>query len=143
MLCRVDSQRSCSSKAKYPAPFPRIQRSRQNRPDSEASGCLYRCFAKLHRADSAFDSWARDSRCSSTAHLAWLSCPTARGTLAPILGRDACRPEILLHHRPSTMLKHLDTTLVAIQLLVARRRKFAICPRRQVRLPTCRPKGQG
>jgi hypothetical protein len=47
MLCRVNSQRSCSSKAKYPAPYPRIQRPRQNCPDSEA-----------HRADSAFDSWA-------------------------------------------------------------------------------------
>jgi hypothetical protein len=32
-----------------------------------------------------------------------------------------------LHHRPSTMLKHLDAILVAVQLPVARRRKFAIC----------------
>ena len=136
MLCRVDCQRSCSSKAKYPAPFPRIQRPRQNCPDSEASGCLHRCFvvvdwyAKSHTADSRYSSPREAELPNRPRHV-------------PILGRDTCRPEILLHHRPGTMLKHLDAILVAAQLLMARRRKFAVHPRHQVRLPTCQPKAQG
>jgi hypothetical protein len=96
MLCRVNGQRSCSLKAKYPAPFSRIQRPRQNCPDSKANGYSHRCFvvvgwyAKPHRTDSAFDSWAGDG----TSHLARLNCPTARGTPVPILGRDTCRPKL-------------------------------------------------
>ena len=31
------------------------------------------------------------------------------------------------HHRPSTILKDLDAILIAVQSLVTRRRKFAIC----------------
>jgi hypothetical protein len=87
---------------KYPAPFPRIQRPRQSCPDSEVSACSHRYFvivdwyAKSHRTDSALILGRETPRYSGTANLARLNCPTARGRLVPILGRDTtCRPEIL------------------------------------------------
>ena len=95
MWCHVDSQRSCSSKAKYPAPFPRIQRPRQSCPDSEVSACSHRCFviadwyAKSHRTDSTLILGRETPQNSGTApprEAKLPNCPTARGTLVQFSG---------------------------------------------------------
>ena len=115
MLCHVDSQRSCSSKAKYPAPFPRIQRPRQSCPESKVSACSHRCFViadwytKSHRTDSALILGRETPRYSGTAHLARLNCPTAQPPEAHSpnsRARHHLPTRNTLHLRPSTMLKH-------------------------------------
>ena len=74
-----DKSAELRSKAKYPAPFPRIQRPRQSCPDSEVTACSHRCFvivdwyAKSHRTDSALILGRETPRYSGTAHLARLT----------------------------------------------------------------------